>query len=80
MMKISEMIAMLAEVMADHGDKEVVIVNDYTGEVRYAMGMTVNGDDVIIDHISYGEKVEIEMGCAMIEAFAEMMAMIGGEQ
>ena len=37
MMKISEMIAMLAEVMADHGDKEVVIVNDYTGEVRYAM-------------------------------------------
>ena len=33
MMKISEMIAMLAEVMADHGDKEVVFVNDETGEV-----------------------------------------------
>ena len=56
MMKISEMIAMLAEVMADHGDKEVVFVNDETGEIRYAMGMTVMGDEVAIDHISYGEK------------------------
>ena len=80
MMKISEMIAMLAEVMADHGDKEVVFVNDETGEIRYAMGMTVEGDMVAVDHISYGEKVEIEMGCAMIEAFAEMVALIGGEQ
>ena len=80
MMKISEMIAMLAEVMADHGDKEVVIVNDYTGEVRYAMGMTVNGDDVIIDHVSYGEKQEIEAGLAMMEVMANIMAICGGEQ
>ena len=80
MMKISEMIAMLAEVMADHGDKEVVFVNDATGEIRYAMGMTVEGDMVAVDHISYGEKVEIEMGCAMMETFAELMAMMGGEQ
>ena len=80
MMKISEMIAMLAEVMADHGDKEVVFVNDATGEIRYAMGVTVEGDMVAVDHISYGEKVEIEMGCAMMETFAELMAMMGGEQ
>ena len=77
MMKISEMIAMLAEVMADHGDKEVVFVNDETGEIRYAMGMTVEGDMVAIDHISYGEKAEIEAVCA----FAELMEMMmGGEQ
>ena len=77
MMKISEMIAMMAQVMADHGDKEVVFVNDETGEIRYAMGMTVEGDMVAIDHISYGEKVEIEAVCAFAE-FMEMM--MGGEQ
>ncbi len=76
MMKISEMIAMLAEVMADHGDKEVVFVNDETGEIRYAMGMTVSGDMVAIDHISYGEKQEIEMGIACMEAFGEFLAMM----
>ncbi len=82
MMKISEMIAMLAEVMADHGDKEVVFVNDATGEIRYAMGMTVDvaSDMVIVDHISYGEKVEIETGLACMEAFAQFLAMMGGEQ
>ena len=77
MMKISEMIAMMAQVMADHGDKEVVFVNDETGEIRYAMGMTVEGDMVAIDHISYGEKAEIEAVCAFAE-FMEMM--MGGEQ
>lgn len=77
MMKISEMIAMMAQVMADHGDKEVVFVNDETGEIRYAMGMTIEGDMVAIDHISYGEKAEIEA----VYAFAEFMGMMmGGEQ
>ncbi len=80
MMKISEMIAMLAQVMADHGDKEVVFVNDETGEIRYAMGATVEGEMVAIDHISYGEKAEIEMGCMMMEAFAELLSVMGGEQ
>ena len=79
MMKISEMIAMLAEVMADHGDKEVVFVNDETGEIRYAMGMTVMGDEVAIDHISYGEKQEIEMGIACMEAFGEFLTMLADE-
>lgn len=79
MMKISEMIAMLAEVMADHGDKEVVFVNDETGEIRYAMGMTVEGDMVTIDHISYGEKQEIEMGIACMEAFGEFLTMLADE-
>ena len=80
MMKISEMIAMLAEVMADHGDKEVVFVNDETGEIRYAMGMTVMGDEVAIDHISYGEKQEIEAGIACMEAFGEFLAMLADEE
>lgn len=79
MMKISEMIAMLAEVMADHGDKEVVFVNDETGEIRYTMGMTVDDDMVIIDHISYGEKQEIETGLACMEAFGEFLAMLADE-
>ena len=79
MMKISEMIAMLAEVMADHGDKEVVFVNDETGEIRYAMGMTIEGDMVIVDHISYGEKQEIETGIACMEAFGEFLAMLANE-
>lgn len=78
MMKISEMIAMLAEVMADHGDKEVVLINDATGEIRYASGMTVDlvEGTVAIDHISYGEKVEIETGLACMEAFADFLAMM----
>lgn len=81
MMKISEMIAMLAEVMADHGDKEVILVNDMTGEIRYASGMTVDLVEgaVTIDHISHGEKQEIEMGIACMEAFGEFLAMIAGE-
>lgn len=78
MMKISKMIAMLAEVMADHGDKEVILVNDMTGEIRYASGMTVDlvEGTVTIDHISYGEKQEIEMGIACTEAFGEFLAMM----
>lgn len=82
MMKISEMIAMLAEVMADHGDKEVILVNDMTGEIRYASGMTVDlvEGTVTIDHISYGEKQEIEAGLAMMEVMANIMAICGGEQ
>lgn len=81
MMKISEMIAMLAEVMADHGDKEVILVNDMTGEIRYASGMTVDlvEGTVTIDHISYGEKQEIEAGLAMMEVMANIMAICGGE-
>lgn len=73
MMKISEMIGMLAEVMAVHGDKEVCFVNDETGEIRYACGVTVTEgcDEIMVDHISYGEKQEIEMGLAMMEAMAE---------
>jgi hypothetical protein len=74
MMKISEMIAMLAEVMADHGDKEVVFVNDETGEIRYAIGMTVDSQLVAIDHISYGEKVEIETATAIFD----FLEQIGG--
>lgn len=74
MMKISEMIAMLAEVMADHGDKEVVFVNDETGEIRYAIGMTVDDQLVAIDHISYGEKVEIETATAILD----FLEQIGG--
>jgi len=82
MMKISEMIAMLSEVMADHGDKEVILVNDATGEIRYASGMTVDlvEGTVTIDHISYGEKQEIEAGLAMMEVMANIMAICGGKQ
>ena len=79
MMKISEMIAMMAQVMADHGDKEVVFVNDETGEIRYAIGISVEGEMAQVEHISYGEKKEIEMGCAMMEAFAEFLSTMGGE-
>lgn len=75
MMKISEMIGMLAQVMADHGDKEVVFVNDETGEIRYTCGMTVEGDMVMIDHMSYGDKMEIEA----VEAFFQFLANLNDE-
>lgn len=61
-MKISEMIGMLAMIMAEHGDKDVAFVNDATGEIRYIAGVTVTEgcDEILLDHIDYGEACAVE--------------------
>lgn len=57
MMRISNLIQTLTEVLANYGDKEVALINDTTGEVRFVESITVNefADEVILDHVSYGE-------------------------
>ena len=57
MMKISSLIQTLTEVLANYGDKEVALINDATGELRYIESVSVNefADEVILDHVSYGE-------------------------
>ena len=59
MMKISSLIQTLTEVLANYGDKEVALINDATGEVRYVESVCVNefADEVILDHVSYGEAI-----------------------
>lgn len=69
-MLISEMIGMLAQVLADFGDKEVTLVNEETGEVRYAIGISVQPESssIEIEHLSYGEYEMVQQ----LNAFEEM--------
>lgn len=70
-MLISEMIGMLAQVLADFGDKEVILVEEGTGEVRYTVGMSIDPgcDEIMIEHVSSGDKEMIDTLNALGEMF-----------
>lgn len=61
-MKMSTMIEMMLQTMAVHGDREVTVMNEETGEILYVEGMSfdVPGTDVLLETVSYGEKKMIE--------------------
>lgn len=61
-MKMSTMIEMMLQTMAVHGDREVTVMNEETGEILYVEGMSfdVPGTDVLLETVSYGEKLMIE--------------------
>ena len=70
-MLISEMIGMLAEVLAECGDKEVILVEEGTGEVRYLVGVGIDlgTHEIILEHVSSGEKEMIDTLTALEEMF-----------
>lgn len=61
-MKMSTMVEMMLQTMAVHGDREVTVMNEETGEILYVEGMSfdVPGTDVLLETVSYGEKLMIE--------------------
>lgn len=54
MTSLAQLLLLTAEV---HGDREVVLVEEGTGEVRFVQGISfdVPGDTVEIEHVGYGE-------------------------
>ena len=62
-MRITELISLLAEVVGTFGDREVVFINEETGEVRYivAVSGTSDGSTLELEHVSYGEKQFIDL-------------------
>ena len=88
MMTISSLIQTLTEVLANCGDREVILINDATGEVRYVDSIIVNdfSDEVILSHVSYGEAVAdeddeffiTEVDTSMTdEEFLQTLALLG---
>lgn len=75
MMKISSLIQTLTEVLANYGDKEVALINDATGELRYIESVSANefADEVILDHVSYGEAFADEDFFSADDACDEMI-------
>ena len=65
------MIGMLAQVLAECGDKEVILVEEGTGEVRYVIGVSIDlGDnELMLEHVSSGDKEMIDTLNALEEMF-----------
>jgi hypothetical protein len=70
-MLVSEMIVMLTQVLADFGDKEMILVEEGTGEVRYLVGASIDPgcDEIMLEHVSSGEKEMIDTLNALEEMF-----------
>lgn len=92
-MKMRNLAIMLLETAEQYGDREVVLMNEETGEIRYVEGISFdsNGDTIQIEHLSYGEKKlaeEMEEFIEYDEDFSpsvvepmdlfEMLAILGG--
>ena len=70
-MLVSEMIGMLAEVLAECGDKEMILVEEGTGEVRYVEGIGIDlvTGELTVEHVSSGDKEMIDTLNALAEIF-----------
>lgn len=86
-MRMSELVKMMVETMETYGDREVTVMNEETGEILYVEGMSFDttGTDVLLETVSYGEKlmidrmaqIEEEMENLATEQFVLMMQMMG---
>lgn len=86
-MRMSELVKMMVETMETYGDREVTVMNEETGEILYVEGMSFDttGTDVLLETVSYGEKlmidrmaqIEEEMENLATEQFMLMMQMLG---
>lgn len=86
-MRMSELVKMMVETMETYGDREVTVMNEETGEILYVEGMSFDttGTDVLLETVSYGEKlmidrmaqIEEEMENLATEQFELMMQMLG---
>lgn len=85
-MRMSELVNMMVETMETYGDREVTVMNEETGEILYVEGMSFDttGTDVLLETVSYGEKlmidrmaqIEEEMENLATEQFVLMMQML----
>ena len=93
-MKMRNLAIMLLQTAEEYGDREVVLMNEETGEIRYVEGISFdsNGDTIQIEHLSYGEKKLAEQMEEFIEDdedfspsvvepmdLFEMLAILGGQ-
>ena len=86
-MRMSELVKMMVETMETYGDREVTVMNEETGEILYVEGMSFDttGTDVLLETVSYGEKlmidrmaqIEEEMENLATEQFVLAMQMLG---
>ena len=86
-MKMSALVNIMVQTMETYGDKEVTVLNEETGEILYVEGMSFDttGTDVLLETVSYGDKVMIdrlteieeEMENLATEQFVLAMQMLG---
>lgn len=82
-MRMSELVNMMVQTMETYGDREVTVLNEDTGEILYVEGMSFDttGTDVLLETVSYGEKLMIEtmnaveMELAELAIFCELMGV-----
>lgn len=82
-MRMSELVNMMVQTMETYGDREVTVLNEDTGEILYVEGMSFDttGKDVLLETVSYGEKLMIEtmnaveMELAELAIFCELMGV-----
>jgi hypothetical protein len=62
-MLATELISLLAEVVGQVGDREITLVNEETGEVRYVVAIScdINGSALELEHVSFEEKQFIDL-------------------
>lgn len=86
-MKMSALVNIMVQTMETYGDREITVLNEETGEILYVEGMSFDttGTDVLLETVSYGEKVMIdrlteieeEMENLATEQFVLAMQMLG---
>lgn len=86
-MKMSALVNIMVQTMETYGDREITVLNEETGEILYVEGMSFDttGTDVLLETVSYGDKVMIdrlteieeEMENLATEQFVLAMQMLG---
>lgn len=86
-MRMTELANELVKMAEVFGDREVTVMNEETGEILYVEGMSFDttGTDVLLETISYGDKmmiermaqIEEEMENLATEQFVLLMQMLG---
>lgn len=74
-MTMTNLAHLLLETAKQYGDREVTLVEEGTGEIRYVQGISfdASGSDVIeIEHVGYEEMCLIEQLNAIEEACGEI--------
>ena len=76
-MTMTNLAHLLLETAKQYGDREVTLVEEGTGEIRYVQGISfdVSGSNVIeIEHVGYEEMCLIEKLNALEEACDEIVS------
>lgn len=74
-MKMVELANLLLATAQVHGNREVTLVEEGTGEVRYveAISFDSTGDNIMLEHIDYEEKKMVDYFNALEEVDPDAM-------